>query len=127
MRVMATCFRELLVWQKSIVLTKECHAIARRLPRAERTWLGGQLTRAAASVPANIAEGNGRQHRAEYLHFLSIASGSANEVESHLRIVEAIGFHDAVRLDETLTLAREVGRMLGGLIRALRAAPRNRR
>ena len=124
---MPTCFRELLVWQKSIQLTRDCRAIAVRLPRAERGWLGGQLTRAAASVPANIAEGNGRQHRAEYLHFLSIAAGSANEVESHLRVVEATGYEDAQQLAAALALAREVGRMLGGLIRALRAGPRDRR
>ncbi len=80
------------------------------------------------SISANIAEGNGRPYRADYLRFLTIALGSANEVESHLRVIEALECEDPGHLNAALALSTEVGRMLGGLIRALRdAPPRHRR
>jgi four helix bundle protein len=113
--------RDLLVWQKALVLAKECHAVAHSLPRGKGGVIAHQLDRAAVSVPANIAEGNGRIHKAEYLHHLSISHGSLAEVESHLRLIEAIGYGDAPRIARAIGMCREVGRMLGGLIRSLQA------
>jgi four helix bundle protein len=79
------------------------------------------------SVPANIAEGNGRVHLAEYIHHLSVAHGSLAEVESHLRLIQEIGYGDTVRVGRAIARSREVGRMLGGLIRSLRAVKRTQR
>ena len=82
--------------------------------------LGSQIRRAAASIPANIAEGNGREHLGEYLHHLSIANGSLMELETHLLLARELGYADRERTDELLNLSREVNRMLAGLRRALR-------
>jgi len=122
---MPSCFRELVVWRKAFQLATECHQIAAAMP--SHPSLAPQLMRAASSVPANIAEGNGRIHRAEYRRFRSIALGSVNEVESHLLLAEALGHPDRARLRQCVALSREVGRMLGGLIRALRTNPRDGR
>ena len=113
-------YRDLLVWQKAFALAQECHAIASAMPPRSMAGLANQLERAAISIPANIAEGNGRNHRSEYLHHLSIANGSLAEVESHLRLLEAVWGVDRQRLSAAISHCREVGRMLGGLTRALR-------
>ena len=120
-------FRDLAVWQKSFALARESCSIADALRRSRRSGLATQIERAAASIPANIAEGNGRTHRGDYLHHLSIANGSLAELESHLLLAEALDGTNRPRIDATLALAREVGRMLGGLIHALRTSPRDRR
>jgi len=115
-------YHDLRVWQRSMDLVVECYATARRFPRDERFGLISQLQRAAVSVPANIAESNGRRHRKEYLHHLSIAKGSLNEVEALLLVANRLGYLS--NQDQAPLLARvaEVGRALIGLIRSLMPA-----
>ena len=69
-------YRELQVWQKTMDLVVECYSLAMRFPDSERYGLISQLQRAAVSVPANIAEGQGRGHTSEFIRFLGIAYGS---------------------------------------------------
>jgi hypothetical protein len=69
-------YKDLLVWQKAMDLVVESYKISKRLPRTETYGLASQIQRAAVSIPANIAEGHGRDHLGEYLHHLSIANGS---------------------------------------------------
>lgn len=120
-------FRDLKVWQKAFALAERSCAIADGLRRKRRSGLATQIERAAASIPANIAEGNGRSHRGDYLHHLSIAHGSLAELESHLLLAESLDGSDRIRIAAALVLAREVGRMLGGLMRALQSSPHGRR
>ena len=117
--------RDLIAWQKSFALAVACHEIADRIPRPRRATIASQLERAALSVPANIAEGHGRFHRTDYLRFLDIAHGSLVEVDTHLRLIVACGYLTDPRVDQTIALADEVGRLLGGLIRALRVQRTN--
>ena len=80
-------------------------------------------TRCPQRSPANIAEGHGRYARGDFLRFLHIAHGSLTEVDTHLRIIGARGYAAPADVEATLALTAEVGRLLGGLMRALRATP----
>lgn len=76
--------RDLRVWQTAIDLGLKCYEVSRLFPREERYGLTAQLRSAAVSIAANIAEGNGRLTRGEYLNQLSAARGSVREVDTHL-------------------------------------------
>jgi four helix bundle protein len=88
-------------------------------PRDERFALTDQVRRAAVSIPANIAEGQGRLGRRELRHHLSIAHGSLCELETLLELVEGSPFTDDATLGPTRDLAAEVGRILRGLMRSI--------
>src|ERR1700745_3906727 len=77
-------FHELKVWQKGHPLTLAVYQITAAFPREELYGLPSQLRRCSASVPANLAEGCGRNGDAEFARFCSIAMGSASELEYHL-------------------------------------------
>jgi four helix bundle protein len=102
-------------------LVVECYRISDRFPRSEDFGLRLQLRRASVSVPANIAEGRGRTGVGEYLHHLSIAHGSLKELETHLEISRRLGYLTPEVLADVQGRLDEVGRLLGGLIRKLRA------
>jgi four helix bundle protein len=82
------------------------------------------MQRAAVSIAANIAEGNGRSHRGDYLHHLSIARGSLTELETHLLVACRLGFLTSRDAALASRLAGEVGSMLTALQRALGKRPR---
>lgn len=108
-------YRDLIVWQKAMMLAKLCYEVTRTFPKSELFGMMSQIRRAAASVPANIAEGRCRSHVREYLHHLSIARGSLAEVETHLILSKEVQLLDESNLRECLDLASEIGRMLAGL------------
>jgi four helix bundle protein len=116
--VAAPCER-LEVWQRAMDLMVEAYRLAARLPYYERNGLADQLRRASASVPANIAEGNARSHRLEYLHFLSIARGSLAEVFTHLESTRRLGFLTRSDLAKASQLTNRVRQMLTRLIASL--------
>jgi four helix bundle protein len=109
---MASSHRELVVWQKAMDRAVRVYRLTDRLPRHEMYRLTSQLTRAAASVPANIAEGNGRGSRRDYAHFLAIAKGSLNETETFLFLAMRLGYLREQETVPTLDLITEVGKML---------------
>jgi four helix bundle protein len=119
-------FRDLKVWQKSLVLSNECHAATGAFPSRASAGLLAQIERAAGSVPANIAEGAGRRTTPDYLRHLSIANGSLLELETHLIRAAGFGYVTERRLAPLVDLCIEVGRMLAGLIRALERIERDR-
>ncbi len=111
--------RELVVWQKAMRLATMSYAIARALPEQERFELGQQIRRAAASIPANVAEGKGRRTRTEFARYLAIARGSAQELDTLIAVAHACGFvreHDAA---EAGLLLVEVTNMLTAMLRRL--------
>jgi four helix bundle protein len=73
------------------------------------------------SIPANIAEGHGREHLGDYLRHLSIANGSLMELETHFVIAQKLNYLDVADVDRLLTQSGEVSRMLTGLTKKLRA------
>lgn len=103
----------------AIDLVVSCYAISAAFPRSEVYGLSSQMRRASVSVPANIAEGYGRQHRPEYLNHLSIASGSLTELETHIQIAARLSYIDEGAHKALMLQADEVGRMLGSLRRSL--------
>lgn len=113
-------YRKLDVWQKAMDLVVECYAVSKKLPREELYGLISQLQRAAVSVPASISEGQGREHRKEFLHHLSIAHGSLAELETHLQIAERLGYLSSDEVQSLLTRSEEIGKMINGLRKALR-------
>lgn len=112
-------YRELLVWQKAMDFVVECYRVSEKFPKSETYGLSIQLQRAAVSVPANIAEGQGRNHTREFINHLSIAYGSLMEVETHLQIAARLRYIDESGLARLLLLSNEIGRMLNGLMQSL--------
>lgn len=82
-------YRDLLVWQKAMDLVAESYGLSAKPPKTETYGLASQIQRAAVSIPANIAEGHGREHLGDYLHHLSVANGSLMELETHLLLAVA--------------------------------------
>ena len=112
-------FEDLVVWQRAMDLMVECYSVSRRFPRDERFGLTSQLQRASLSVPSNIAEGNGRPYRGEYLHHLGFAQGSLNETRTLLLASIRLGYTHRDALSPQLELNSEVGRRLSRLRAAL--------
>lgn len=117
----AKSYRDLLVWQKGMELAAEVYRLSREWPKEELFGLTSQARRAAVSIPANIAEGYGRQSTASYSHFLKTARGSLMELETHLLLAERVGLAESGRYADALGRADELGRMIGGLIRSVEA------
>lgn len=115
----AKSYRELIVWQKAMDLAATIHPVAMSFPKAEMFGLTSQLNRAAVSVPSNIAEGQGRRTTADFLHFLGIAKGSLNELETQVTLALRYDYLQEAAHDLLLQRSAEVGRMLNGLIEAL--------
>ena len=105
-------FKDLIVWQKSMLLTKEVYELCKKLPKDEIFALSSQIRRSAVSVPSNIAEGYGRRNKKEYLQFLGVAYGSACELETQLILCK-----DLFEIDSAacLSLLKEVQKMLGSM------------
>src|SRR3712207_3907813 len=112
-------YRDLEVWQKAMDLVVGCYRMTEQFPKTELYGLTSQLQRAAVSIPANIAEGQGRSHTREFLNHLSVAYGSLMEVETHLEIAARLEYLDQAALNRLLDQTGEIGRMLNGLMQAL--------
>ena len=111
--------RRLVVWQRAMELAVEARALARRLPAIERFDLASQMRRAASSVPANIAEANGRHHRGDQVRFLSVARGSLMELDTHLEIAVRSGYVREPDLAKARALIDNVSLLLARLSRSV--------
>ena len=114
-------YRDLVAWQKGMAVVAAVYRVSRTWPRDELYGLTGQVRRAAVSVPANIAEGQGRTGPNEFAHHLSIAKGSLHELETLLLIALELGYIDDAVCDPLLAQTGEVARLIGGLLRRLRS------
>lgn len=115
--------RDLKVWQKGMELAEEAYRLGKILPKVEEYRLTGQLLRAAASVPANIAEGHARGTRKDYANFVNIARGSLAETETFLLLAVRAGLIAAEQTAKAMTLTDELGKMLTVLRQRLNANP----
>jgi four helix bundle protein len=112
-------YRRLRVWERAHHLAKDIHLATRDWPRNGQYALSAQVRRAAVSIPSNIAEGCGRGGRRELLRFLSLASGSAYELESQLLLAVELGYQDPERGRVHLGEVATVKRMLSALHRRI--------
>jgi four helix bundle protein len=117
-------YRELHVWQQAMDLAESCYRSTRTFPRDELYGAVAQIRRAAASIPANIAEGNGRENRGEYIQFLRIAQGSLKELETHVLLAQRVGLAPRDSAEPLLDKCEAVGKMLRALIRSLQSKGR---
>jgi four helix bundle protein len=113
-------YRDLIVWRKAMDATIEVYRLAQLLPREETYGMRSQLTRAAVSVPANIAEGWARESPKEKAQFLAVAQGSLAEAETLLMLCEEIGWFPFAETERLRSLQDETSRMLTTLRRKFR-------
>ena len=112
-------YKDLEVWRRAMLLVRHVYARTKSFPADERFGLVAQARRAAVSIPCNIAEGNGRSRRRDYIRLLLVARGSVQELETQLLIASDQKFLPSGESTELLRRTNEVGRLLAGLIRAL--------
>jgi four helix bundle protein len=120
MRKPVKCFKDLIVWQKSIDLAEQVYHLTPVLPKTEIYGLLMQMQRAAVSVPSNIAEGQGRRSTRSFIHYLLISRGSLQELETQLILAVRLKLIDRDEVIPTWRLMQEVGKMLNSLIHKLR-------
>src|SRR3990167_8022513 len=107
--------RELVVWQKAMDLAVETYGLTSKFPASEAYRMVSQITRAVASVPANIAEGNARATRKDYANFLAIARGSLMETETLLMLAIRLSYLTQEEAHHALHLLTEVSKMLNSM------------
>ena len=120
MGYLASSYRDLVVWQKSMELTAEVYRLARKLPKEETYALSDQIRRSAVSVPSNIAEGQDRNSSRVFSYFLNVARGSRAELETQLLICLKIGYLTESDVAVAMALLNEIGKMLTTLISKLK-------
>lgn len=116
---MGKSYRDLIAWQKAMDLVTAIYCATACFPREEIYGLTSQMRRAAVSVPSNIAEGQGRHGRAEFRHFLRLATGSLMELETQTLIAERLRYLSPDVAADILQDAAELGRVLNGLLHSL--------
>ena len=113
-------YRDLRVWQQAMDLVEATYRATKQFPAAECYGLVTQLRRAAVSVASNIAEGHARS-LGDYLRHLLVSSGSLTEMETQIVLSTRLGFLQAADADPLLQSCDQIGRMLSGLRKSLRA------
>ena len=117
-------YRDLEVWQKGMDFAADVYRLTKQMPKPEEYRLTSQVLRAAASVPANIAEGHMRGSRKEYAQFISIARGSLAEAGTLLMLAVRAELLRSEAVADTLSLADKLGRQLNVLRRRLSSSSR---
>jgi four helix bundle protein len=114
-------YKDLEVWKKGVRFSIEIYQITSTFPASEQFGIINQLRRASSSIPANIAEGYGRESAKNYLQFLKTARGSLNETETFLYIAFGLNYLQKKTLDGLIIKSSELGKMLNSLIKKLNA------
>lgn len=114
-------YKKLKVWQLAHQFVLAIYKISGRFPDAERYGLQNQLRRSAYSIPANIAEGCGKNSGAELAHFLNTSLGSANEVDYYLLLINDLGYINAEEYVNLNAGINEIKAMLIALIQKVRS------
>jgi four helix bundle protein len=114
-------YRDLKVWQDAVSLAEDCYRLTRQFPRDELFGLTSQIRRASASVPANVAEGHGRENTGNFVQSLRVSQGSLKELETHLPLAERVGILPLPELEIVLGRCESLGKRVRALIRSLQS------
>jgi len=112
-------YKDLIAWQKAVDMVSFVYSITKTFPGEEKFGLVNQINRAAISIPANIAEGWGRESSKNFLQFLRISRGSAMELETLLIIANNLGYIDKETNKNVSGKIEEVSKILQGLIKSV--------
>ncbi len=112
--------RDLLVWQKGMILAKRVYAETEGLPKSEMYGFQSQMRRAAIAIPSNIAEGHGRLNDGHFRQFPAISRGSLFELQTELELAGDLRLLDSGRVSALMGQCEEVARMINGLMGSLR-------
>jgi len=118
---MASSFKDLVVWQRSLQLCAAVYKLTANFPSDERFGLTNQLRRASVSVASNIAEGYGRSTTGEYVQFLGHARGSVSEVQTQLQISAVLQLGSEESRESAVNLSEEVSKMLIAMMTKLKS------
>ena len=113
-------YKDLKVWEKAHEFTLKVYEMTKLFPKEEVYSLTNQLRRASASIPANIAEGCGKNSQLDFANFLNIALGSANEAEYYLILSKDLKYLNVEDFEELLKTINEIKAMLIALIAKVR-------
>lgn len=109
------------VWKKSIELSKQVYELTSELPSDEKFGLISQMKRCSVSIASNIAEGAGRNSKNEFCHFLSVANGSAYELQTQLILCNELNFIKVNQQQNILELCIEIQKMIYGFQQTLKS------
>jgi four helix bundle protein len=113
-------FKQLRVWQKGLEIALASYELVQAFPKEERYGLSSQITRAAVSIPSNIAEGSSRSSDLDHIRFMEIALGSLFELETQVLISKSLKFGDLEKSNHVLQEIQDAQKMLIGFISKLR-------
>lgn len=115
-------FRDLIVWRKAMQLARETYFLVKLLPVEERYALSDQMRRAAVSIPSNIAEGQSRNTKKEFIQFLHVAKGSNSELMTQFLLCLDFEYLKKEEVQRVMNLCTEIDGLLGGLIKSLKSS-----
>ena len=114
-------FKELRIWQKGFEIAVDSYKIVATFPASEKFGLCSQITRAAVSIPSNIAEGSSRKSDKDYSRYIEIALGSCFELETQLLIAKSVEYGSKEDIELQLLQINEEEKMLASFINSLKA------
>ena len=116
---MPQSYRDLIVWQKSVLLAREIYALTSQFPQSEIYGLTAQMNKCGVSIASNIAEGSRRSTRKDFRKFILTAYGSGAELETQIEIAKGLSFAKDISFVEVEQLLNEIMRMLNALHKTL--------
>lgn len=117
---MSTSVQDLVAWQQAMDLVEMVYRLTAKLPNEERYGLTSQMRRCAVSVASNIAEGQGRNSRGEFVQFLGNARGSIEELRTQMLIAQRLRFVLDPEVEAALKQLERVAKLVNGLMQAMR-------
>ncbi len=114
-------FKELEIWSLGMEIVKEVYSLSSNLPSQEKFGLVSQITRAAVSIPSNIAEGCAKSSEKEFKLYLERALGSSFELETQVLIIQELDIIDSTKTNELISKLQLEQKKLGGFISSVKS------